>query len=74
MIFLSVFAARRASRGFRKITDAIVLRLPVAGTIATASVLAFITEYFSLLLHAGVDKKVPLYAEAYLCHLTPIVA
>ena len=55
MILLFVYAARRASRGFRKATDAILLRLPVAGTIATASVLAFITEYFSLLLHAGVD-------------------
>ena len=51
----SVFAVRRASKGFRKATDGILLRLPVAGTIATASVLAFITEYFSLLLNAGVD-------------------
>jgi len=39
----------------RKAFDTLLLKLPVAGTIASASLLAFITEYFSLLLNAGVD-------------------
>ena len=39
----------------RKALDTLLLKLPVAGTIASASILAFITEYFSLLLNAGVD-------------------
>ena len=39
----------------RKAFDTLLLKLPVAGTIASASILAFITEYFSLLLNAGVD-------------------
>ena len=32
-----------------------ILKLPVAGTIVSASTLAFISEYFSLLMNAGVD-------------------
>ena len=35
--------------------DALILKLPVAGTIVSASTLAFISEYFSLLMNAGVD-------------------
>jgi len=52
---ISILTVREVNLAFRKVTDAILLRLPVAGTITTASVLAFISEYFSLLLNAGVD-------------------
>ncbi len=55
LALVSVFTARKTNRAFKKATDAILLRTPVAGTIATASILAFVTEYFSLLLNAGVD-------------------
>jgi type II secretory pathway component PulF len=42
-------------RPFKKAMDMLVLKLPVAGTLVEASSLAFITEYFSLLLNAGID-------------------
>jgi general secretion pathway protein F/type IV pilus assembly protein PilC len=45
----------KASRGVRRSIDLILLRLPVSKTIVTASVMAFITEYFSLLLNVGID-------------------
>lgn len=50
-----VFAAYRGNRRVRWIIDAILLKLPVSGTIISASNLAFITEYFSLMLNAGID-------------------
>lgn len=53
--FLIVFAAYRGNRRVRWIIDAILLKLPVSGTIISASNLAFITEYFSLMLNAGID-------------------
>jgi len=40
---------------FKKILDGVFLKIPVAGTLIQASSLAFITEYFSLLLNAGID-------------------
>jgi len=46
---------RRKSHAFRKGTDQIVLKTPIAGSIAKASVLAFISEYLALLLNAGID-------------------
>jgi general secretion pathway protein F/type IV pilus assembly protein PilC len=39
----------------RLLIDRLLLRLPVVGTIFNASALAFITEYFSMLLNAGID-------------------
>jgi type II secretory pathway component PulF len=54
LIFSVLFiykGSRRAKRG----VDALILKLPVAGTIVSASTLAFISEYFSLLMNAGVD-------------------
>jgi general secretion pathway protein F/type IV pilus assembly protein PilC len=39
----------------KKILDLFFLKVPVAGTLIQASSLAFITEYFSLLLNAGID-------------------
>jgi general secretion pathway protein F/type IV pilus assembly protein PilC len=40
---------------FKKIMDTIILKIPIVGTLVQASSLAFITEYFSLLLNAGID-------------------
>lgn len=39
----------------KKKLDRIFLKLPIIGTLIQASNLAFITEYFSLLLNAGID-------------------
>jgi type II secretory pathway component PulF len=49
------FMTRKTSYKFKKTTDTILLKLPIVGTIINASILAFITEYFSLLISAGVD-------------------
>ena len=54
-LFLLVQAGRRGSRGFKRVTDAILLKLPVAGKVINSSSLAFITEYFAMLLNAGID-------------------
>ncbi|MDY6792664.1 MAG: type II secretion system F family protein [Thermodesulfobacteriota bacterium] len=54
MIF-SVLAIYKGSRWVKRGIDAMILKLPVAGTIISASSLAFISEYFSLLMNAGVD-------------------
>jgi type II secretory pathway component PulF len=53
IFFISI--ARKHSRRFRKIIDALLLKIPLSGTIISASVLAFITEYFSLLINVGMD-------------------
>ena len=45
----------RSSRPVRKTTSALVLQLPVTKAISSASALAFISEYFSLLINAGID-------------------
>ncbi len=56
MLAIVVFiTARRTHYGFKRITDAVSLKLPIVGTIVSASALAFITEYFSLLINAGID-------------------
>lgn len=55
IIFFGVMAGRKGSSRIKRGMDALVLKLPVAGTVVTASTLAFITEYFSLLLNAGID-------------------
>ncbi len=55
LAILIFITARRTHYGFKKITDAMFLRLPIVGTIMSASALAFITEYFSLLINAGID-------------------
>jgi len=43
------------NRGFKKGLDHVFLKLPVIGTLITASTMAFITEYFALLINAGID-------------------
>jgi general secretion pathway protein F/type IV pilus assembly protein PilC len=55
VVIFSVVLAYKSSRGIRKATDAVLLRLPISGTIISASNMAFITEYFSLLLNVGID-------------------
>jgi len=50
-------AGIKRSRKVKKIFDEFLLRLPVFHTIITASNLAFITEYLSLLLNAGLDIR-----------------
>lgn len=52
---VTVTSAYKGSRQFRKIIDGLLLKLPLSGTIISASVLAFITEYFSLLIRVGID-------------------
>ena len=54
-IILGLLTARKGSRQFRKITDWLMVKLPVSGTIVSASNLAHISEYFSLLIKAGIN-------------------
>ena len=46
---------RKRSRGFRRALDALLLKLPIAQSIVAASNLAFISEYFAMLINAGID-------------------
>ena len=55
LFFLLIHACRRGSRKFKQLTDAWLLKFPIAKSIITASHLAFITEYFSMLLNTGID-------------------
>jgi len=48
-------SGRKSSKGIRRLTDALLLKLPLIGSIITASSMAFITEYFSLMLQAGIE-------------------
>ena len=48
-------AARKSSRKFRKIIDRMMLKLPISKSIVSASNLAHITEYFSLLIRSGIN-------------------
>ncbi len=54
-VFIFIGIGRRGNRRFKHITDTLLLRLPIARTLITASGLAFITEYFAMLLNAGID-------------------
>jgi general secretion pathway protein F/type IV pilus assembly protein PilC len=49
------WVAWRYSRGFRRATHYTLHRLPIARTLMNSAGLAFITEYLSLLIKAGVD-------------------
>lgn len=46
---------RKRNRGFRKALDVLLLKLPIAQSIVAASNLAFISEYFAMLINAGID-------------------
>jgi type II secretory pathway component PulF len=52
---LGLLMARRHSLRIKRGSDALLLHTPIVGTIVTASSLAFITEYFALLLRSGID-------------------
>ena len=54
-VILSIVFAYKGSRRIRRGSDALLLKLPISRTIVSASVMAFITEYFSLLLNVGID-------------------
>ena len=54
-IIVASLAAYRRSRNVRKSVDKLMLKLPLSGSIANASSLAFVSEYFSLLLNVGID-------------------
>lgn len=50
-----ILMGRRWSRPFKRFMDQCLLKIPIAKALITASNLAFITEYFSMLLNAGID-------------------
>jgi len=54
-VIFSLLTIYKESKWAKKGLDGLILKLPVAGTIVSASTLAFISEYFSLLMNAGVD-------------------
>lgn len=54
-VLIGTLVLRKRSRRFRKALDLILLRTPVAKSIVTASVLAYISEYFAMLINAGID-------------------
>jgi type II secretory pathway component PulF len=55
VLVVTIMLAYKGNRAIRKATDALLLKLPLSGTMISASAMAFITEYFSLLLNAGID-------------------
>jgi len=57
LIIFSLVVLRKNSRRFRKMIDVLLLKMPLSSSIISASVLAFITEYFSLLISAGIDIR-----------------
>lgn len=55
LAILVVVTAYKGNLRVRRSTDALLLKLPLSSTIISASTMAFITEYFSLLMRAGID-------------------
>ena len=55
-IFITVTGIQQSKR-IKKIFEIILLQLPVLKSIIAASNVAYITEYFSLLLNAGIDIR-----------------
>ena len=55
VVVVSIMLGYKHNRRIRKAMDALLLKLPVSGTIISASVMAFITEYLNLLLNVGID-------------------
>jgi len=50
-----LMTARNGSRKFKKIIDWVMLKLPISKAVISASNLAHITEYFSLLIRSGIN-------------------
>lgn len=55
LVVLALGILRKGSKMVRKAMDAILLDLPVVGTIISQSTLSFISEYFALLINAGIE-------------------
>ena len=55
LLIAVVIASRKGSPKLKKWMDYLILKLPVIGGVISASILAFITEYFALLMDAGID-------------------
>jgi type II secretory pathway component PulF len=51
----ALMTVRNGSRKFKKTIDWVMLKLPVSKTVISASNLAHITEYFSLLIRSGIN-------------------
>ena len=55
LLILFLVGAYRKSPRMKKAVDTLMLQVPVVKSISEASNLAFLTEYFSLLLNVGID-------------------
>jgi general secretion pathway protein F/type IV pilus assembly protein PilC len=55
LVVLVATLARRKVLWIKRNSDWLLLKTPVAGSILHASILAFISEYFALLLNAGIE-------------------
>ncbi|RLB24690.1 MAG: type II secretion system F family protein [Deltaproteobacteria bacterium] len=55
LVVIFLYSSYKRSQKVRKAVDRLILRLPLSSSIANASSLAFVTEYFSLLLNVGID-------------------
>ncbi|RLB37065.1 MAG: type II secretion system F family protein [Deltaproteobacteria bacterium] len=55
LLILFFGSGYKRSRRVRKAVDKVALKLPISSSIVNASSLAFVTEYFSLLLNVGID-------------------
>jgi general secretion pathway protein F/type IV pilus assembly protein PilC len=54
-VIASLYIGRKSSKKARKMMDLMLLKIPVVRTVISASLLAYISEYFSILLNAGLD-------------------
>ncbi len=54
-IIVLMMVLRKKNKGVRKFSDNVMLRMPVAKSIISASNLAYISEYFAMLFNAGID-------------------
>jgi len=55
LVIVIIVTSYKGNRRVKRTIDALLLKLPLSGTIISASTMAFITEYFSLLIRAGID-------------------
>lgn len=55
LFIFTVLFLRKKIAFFRRLIDILLVKAPLTGTIVSASNLAYITEYLSLLLNAGID-------------------
>ena len=55
LTFFIVTTLYKKSLPVKRFLDYLTLKLPVVGTLTSASTLAFISEYFAMLINAGID-------------------